>query len=827
MNSPKLRMNSGTSEIIWMIFLQDSHFYTNFAGKRNRRRMNPYPFNTGKRMLVVLLVLSMSLTMAAQMESKLTYRRYTTQDGLPQMQTERLWQDKRGYIYIGTLSGFVRYDGHDFTPFLKGRRENIVGFTEAGDEVRALGFRRQWTTSFDNVEMHPIDAEGHWLLNNFNAGSLPEGYVLLEDEREEQRRLCRVTEQGFLPVLKGALLDEMTPDRKLCLDTTGIYVPTEKGLYRVVNGKRALRLSTKTDFYTLIRQDNQLLAFACDGIYEIRTTGMVKKKDYTFLSPDYGLIVRHLGDGRLIIADSHHLYEYDGREVCVIASGFNVVKDVLVDKWGRLWVATYEGAFCFFNRCFTTHRLDDEDDIVRAIGFDGKGDVVMGSLNGKLLVNGQVAEESTNFFQPSTVTIGDAVYLTGGSDVLRYDGKAEWLGLPQDRYVFVGRLGERLITGSRKCITAYDTKSGQTDTLTTEIPHPWCAVADGEGTLWVGSSFGLYSISKNKEVQKTDYPQKLVITTMTSGPKGHVLFASADSLFMTSGKDIEALSSQMPALAGHEIRALHYSPKGYLVIAVIEGLFVCRLSEDCMISDARYYDHTNGFVALEPLKATIAEAPDGTIWLAGVEEMTSFNPRDLLNFHQEDTYIVPPLRWWQRWWVWLLALALLSLGIWCIALIYEKRRSHKTMVHLEGAKLEKEKQIKAIREKAIKAESNELAKDIVRMTDSATSTRLTINTINGTVVLDTISIAFFKADGNYTRMVTFQGEDTILLGIGKLEGMLDPKTFVRADRSTLVNLHNISRLDAKQRQCTFRSPEGVELETSLLAPAFKRLEKLL
>ena len=149
------------------------------------------------------------------------------------------------------------------------------------------------------------------------------------------------------------------------------------------------------------------------------------------------------------------------------------------------------------------------------------------------------------------------------------------------------------------------------------------------------------------------------------------------------------------------------------------------------------------------------------------------------------------------------------------------------MVHLEGAKLEKEKQIKAIREKAIKAKSNELAKDIVRMTDSASSTRLTINTINGTVVLDTISIAFFKADGNYTRMVTFQGEDTILLGIGKLEGMLDSKTFVRADRSTLVNLHNISRLDAKQRQCTFRSPEGVELETSLLAPAFKRLEKLL
>ncbi|MBR1546601.1 MAG: hypothetical protein IJ633_07415 [Prevotella sp.] len=57
------------------------------------------------------LALCACIPLSAQMTSHLTYRRYTTQDGLPQMQTERLWQDSRGYIYIGTLSGFVRFDG--------------------------------------------------------------------------------------------------------------------------------------------------------------------------------------------------------------------------------------------------------------------------------------------------------------------------------------------------------------------------------------------------------------------------------------------------------------------------------------------------------------------------------------------------------------------------------------------------------------------------------------------------------------------------------------------------------------------------------------------
>ena len=151
------------------------------------------------------LCLSLTLTGSADpnpsIESRLTYRRYITQDGLPQMQTERLWQDARGYIYIGTLSGFVRFDARAFTPFLKGRRLNIVGFSEVDDEVRALGFFRQWRVGYDEAVPMPLDPQGHWLLNNLNAGSLPNGYVLLEDSLEQHRRLCRMSSLGMEPLL--------------------------------------------------------------------------------------------------------------------------------------------------------------------------------------------------------------------------------------------------------------------------------------------------------------------------------------------------------------------------------------------------------------------------------------------------------------------------------------------------------------------------------------------------------------------------------------------------------------------------------------------------
>lgn len=190
--------------------------------------------------------------------SQLSYRRYTTLDGLPQMQTETVFQDSEGYIWIGTLSGFVRYDGRMLTPFLKGRRENIVAFSETEEGVSALGFRRQWLVDGDKTTMRPIDpdqqwltnnadVDQHWLLNNFNATDLPKGMILLEDEQETHRMLVRLTKGGWTPHLKASIFDRMMPDRKLYINGNDIYVPTEQGLY-VIRDKKS-RLLTLNDGY--------------------------------------------------------------------------------------------------------------------------------------------------------------------------------------------------------------------------------------------------------------------------------------------------------------------------------------------------------------------------------------------------------------------------------------------------------------------------------------------------------------------------------------------------------------------------------------------------
>lgn len=781
----------------------------------------------------------------AQMDSRLTYRRYTTQDGLPQMQTERLWQDSNGYIYIGTLSGFVRFDGRMFTPFLKGRRENIVGFAETHDRIVALGFRRQWIVGRDKVEKQPIDPEGHWQLNNLNALSLPDGYVILEDEQETHRRLCQVTEQGFTEYLADNLLDEMTPDRKLYLDSLSMLIPTPKGLFCIGHGQhKAVQLTNQNDILTLLRTDTALLAFTPNGIFRIRENNNSKTVPDTleciveadWSASAFGLSVRKLRSGDLVIADEHSLYLYTDGHIRRIATGINLVRDLLIDRWDRLWVATYQGAYCFFNRCFTNHRLTDESDIVRAIAVDGDGRLVMGTLNGKILVRETTSADATilsdnpmQYYGTNAVALGRQVFMTDHGGVTVVEGNHHSrLMLPQDRYKFVTRMGDRLLIVSQTSLFSYDPQTQNLDTLTSEVPYPWCAAADGKSNLWAGSTLGIYSLNPKREVSQYSLPQQLVVTTMVADQHGTVFFSSADSLFMIRQGKIETLNPLLPALAGHEVRSVHVSPRGYLVVAVIDGLFVCHIDHDYQLSNTHFFDCHNGFTMLEPLKATMTETPDGTVWLAGVEEMTSFRPADLLANNEEDTYIRPPLRWWQHWWIGLFALLLCTSMIWAVTRWYEKRRNRKKMIRLQHEKLERERQIETIRQKAIEAQGTPLARDIVKMTEPAiTPSRITFRTVSGTFVADTADIAYFKGDGNYSQIVTFRGHDTVLTGLGALERTLDGATFVRADRSTLVNIHNISHLLPKQRRCIFRSPDGLEVETTLLAPAFRRLQDLL
>ena len=558
---------------------------------------------------------------------------YTTQDGLPQMLTEYIWQDAKGYIWVGTLSGFVRYDGFEFIPYLKGKQENILSFCPGTDgSIWALGFRRRHLVDRDGkMRTLPLNGRG-LLLNNLNAYSLPPGWVLLEDEQERGREVCRLTDEGAETVLKSPALDSMDLCHRVYWDSVSkiFYIPTARHVCRIKTDGTTLSPIQVSESYSLLRDGERLYLFAADGIYEVENGRARPLASYRFLAPDYGVAACADRKGNIFIHDAHNLYCFskDG-SVRHIVDGINLIRQMCIDREGNLWLATYQGVYNFFQLNFVNHRLSDHNDILRAIDEDAQGRLLTGTLNGRLLRGKNAAElrpipyprESDNYFLPRTARIGGTTYLLGMGDVLACNGGGcRWLGLPWLNYQFLGSYADSLLVATRQALYITDARGGIRQTHE-GLRGVFCACPDGDGNLYVGTAYGVVRLCGGERRNIVMPDSSIVFTAMTVNPYGEILFASGENLYTVRNDSAVLVQSY-----GNLIRSIHQTGDNFLIVAVTDGLYIT----DNRLLQTMFFNQYNGFTGIEPLAARIAETGDGTVWIPCVDQTVSFHPRELV-----------------------------------------------------------------------------------------------------------------------------------------------------------------------------------------------------
>ncbi|WP_277120934.1 sensor histidine kinase [Bacteroides ndongoniae] len=588
-------------------------------------------------LLAVLAALPTDGTAAAAepaaVTSEYACRHYTTQDGLPQMLTEYIWQDAKGYIWIGTLGGFVRYDGFEFIPYLKGKQENILSFCPGPDgSLWALGFRRKHVVDKEGTMRTVPLTESGLLLNNLNAYSLPPGLALLEDEQERRRQICRLTDGGTETLLASPLLDDMDTRRRVYLDsvTQTFYVPTPRLVYRIKTDGTSLQPIVRAESYSLLRDGKRLLLFAADGIYEVDGPRTYLVSACRFQAPDYGVAACADRKGNIFIHDAHNLYRLskDG-SVRRIVDGINLIRQMYIDREGNLWLATYQGVYNFFQLNFVNHRLNDHNDILRAIDQDAQGRLLAGTLNGRLLCGPDAAglrpvpypREADNYFLPRTARIGDTTYLLGMGDVLACDGDGRrWLGLPQRNYQYLGSHADSLLVATRQAVYVTDAR-GRILQTHEGLRGVFCACPDGDGNLYVGTAYGLVRLrgGERRDIALPD--SDVSCTAMTVSPYGEILFASGENLYTVRNDSAVLVQSY-----ASPIRSVHQTRDNFLIVAVIDGLYIT----DNRLLQTMFFNRYNGFTGIEPQAAHIAETDDGTVWIPCVDQAVSFHPHELV-----------------------------------------------------------------------------------------------------------------------------------------------------------------------------------------------------
>ncbi len=75
-------------------------------------------------LIILCQILCSNVYALARVDNDFTMRQI---EGIPQSEINALYEDQRGFVWIATLDGLYRYDGHNFKPYMVGGDENTTG----------------------------------------------------------------------------------------------------------------------------------------------------------------------------------------------------------------------------------------------------------------------------------------------------------------------------------------------------------------------------------------------------------------------------------------------------------------------------------------------------------------------------------------------------------------------------------------------------------------------------------------------------------------------------------------------------------------------------
>jgi len=380
------------------------------------------------------------------------HRIWQVPQGLPQAAIYSIWQTRDGYVWLGTQTGLVRFDGVRFTTFdstsepelknawignlLEDRQQNLwIGSSDAG----LFRFHEGAIRRFSSVDGLPSDSV-HCLAPARNGDvwvctsqglarisddkitpygarqGIPAGMVVATAEAANGN-LWIAGERSRLGVWNGKVfhgyplksLPEYGSIRALlCADDGAIWIGTTNGLVRLTAGQE--RLFTVKDgladngIFSLAQgRDGSLWIGTKNGFSRMRSGELESFRTKQGLSQSTVFALHEDREGGLWVGTKHGLNQFlDGRATPFTASEglpSNQTGPVFEDHEGTIWVGTLDAGLGRFDgkrfSVLTTGQGLPSNSIY-ALAEDARGDLWAGTGRGlSRLHEGRVAETFT------------------------------------------------------------------------------------------------------------------------------------------------------------------------------------------------------------------------------------------------------------------------------------------------------------------------------------------------------------------------------------------------------------------------------------------------
>jgi two-component sensor histidine kinase len=606
---------------------------------------------------IILLIFFQANLNAQDVNIEYTYKHYTINDGLAQMQVMSLYQDSKGYLWCSTKAGVSRFDGKNFKNFTKGL-VNLKGY-----EIPNFGEN-------SNQQLFIWGQEDYYLFkeDQFSIHTYPDDFI-----RTYSSHPSKFT--GLLEIInkssgKRAVLNYEKPDSMYIIDIDprlGNIIYFDKNDRNLIwqtnfdsiyisdlyQQERVKAYKNPGDILGIVSSDKSIYGISSNScIYEI-SGGRFKKVLSTQLDNKYFKAIPTPEDDGFIIMTDKDLYFYKD-ELRVIKNDLSFIRDILFDNSGNLWVATEEGLYNFFDLNFTnyTFGMGNKDWVWSVIEDDNENMWFASYQNGIWSWDGQHVTNYTDKIntqlRPDLKTdnnwseyryymgaskLGNTLYFPTEYDVLQYDGNnfSPVPGLkiwpyeitktyPDGTVLFGGVPGLYVRDPADRTEYWSDEQLQISSVVNVERDKygHWVALGkEGIAIIQEDSIVHFNDVSFfNRYCSTKDHKDNIWI----GGIGGFDLF-TGDSMI------------HIPGYIDEVVYSLLFVEPQYLLIGGVKGLYLANLNDYYKDSVFEWilFNQNNGFTGVECGKNGFFSDSKGYVWIPTSDLVTRFDPQKLIN----------------------------------------------------------------------------------------------------------------------------------------------------------------------------------------------------
>jgi ligand-binding sensor domain-containing protein len=641
--------------------------------------------NIGSVALFLLTLLCGGLEAAAQenlLKSEYSYRRYTTQDGLSSMRCNVVYQDMKGFIWIGTESGFSRYDGINFMNFYQDKNLHIVKFYEdEANNVVAVGYYNHYKVLPDDKVLVFTPRQGYIFSKEYYSAALPPAYGVYEDETNGHRTMFRVEHDTLVTVLESPVLDQMGKD-DICyiyLDTQDSlwYIPTGADGLFIVDTKGQVREHHPGYFESVIRFNNTIYAtdymLSDGGLFKKTKDGLKRIYEHWFAG---NASFSPVNDSVMIIKDSNYTYRYTATsnqlETVFSHVGYNLsIRSMIRDNEGNIWLATRTGLYNLFNMKFIQYEINygaREKNIITGISEYPQNHFLLGTIRADLIMllpNGKDKEikisnpgweNGLKCFYITPFVSQNSVYAASCVALLKIKNDKAAL-LTDDRY-FVNRV---MPFGKDSILAISSDGCFVLDTLGNQLAYYSNKDLMQQGRFVNAFSFdnkkqkvfagesGLTIIDAAGNIRLANDSILLASVGLTQDASGLLWVIAENRLCTWNGENAKLVYT----FDNSPVRSVKALGQHLLLVSTTQGftLFDLNTYHAGKPMKAYFYDQNNGFMGTEPLYYGIFEDSGGYVWLMCQNGTFRFLPEQLVSeqlpvrLHFSSSYSPDNIKW--------------------------------------------------------------------------------------------------------------------------------------------------------------------------------------